>query len=339
MEFHLVTGARGVLGRVLTLKLLRKGLRVRTLDLFYEPSFPKEVEQIIGDIRDPETCSRAVYGVEVVHHLAARMPQWGILGEKTLYEINVIGTKNLLSASIKAGVRRFVFASTAEIYGAQEKYPLYEDDEKLFTGTYSRNKWECEQMLFSYDKKGLIEGVALRMPMIFGPGFYHERSILLLFDLVRLNLPVVLTANGNAPFSCVHVEDASDAFVLSADNPEARGKAFNIATRTAPPISEVIRKFIRQVGSRSVLIPFPLPLLRFAIRVLLLLSRFLPFVYTPSELIPFALTGGWYSIERAQKILGYNPRYEPVECLTETYRWYFYERKRSYEERRLHGLP
>lgn len=338
MTLHLVTGARGVLGRAVTARLLSQGIQVRTLDLFPEPSFPGEVEQVLGDIRDPLACERAVAGVEVVHHLAARMPQWGRLGEKVLREINVVGTSNLLKASIRAGVRRFVFASSIEIYGAQEKYPLTEEDEKAFTGIYSRHKWECEELLFALDREGKIEGVALRMPMIFGPGFYHERSLLLLFDLVRWHLPVLLTANRRAPFACVHSEDAAEAFLLAATVPEARGKAFNIATETAPPIEEVLKEFCHSVGSHSFLIPFPLPLLRLIIGILLRLSHFLPFLSTPTELIPFALTGGSYSIARAQKILGYQPRYDPVQCLVHAYSWYRRERQRSLEERRRQGL-
>jgi nucleoside-diphosphate-sugar epimerase len=102
--------------------------------------------------------------------------------KKNLYDINVNGTKNVIQSCISHNVRFIVFASTTEIFGPQKKYPLSEEDTPAFTGAYSRHKFECERLLDKACSQNKIFAISLRLPMIFGEGFYHERSITFIFD-------------------------------------------------------------------------------------------------------------------------------------------------------------
>jgi nucleoside-diphosphate-sugar epimerase len=149
----LVTGGSGVLGRALISKLLEQGREVIVYDLKPPPQVHPKLVFIEGDVRDKQKVTKACKGCEIVFHLAAKMPQ-ARLSEEGFYDINVRGTLNVADACVKNKVRRLVFASTTEIYGPQEiSTPLDEEAPKLFTGPYSRNKWECEKRLLEYWKK------------------------------------------------------------------------------------------------------------------------------------------------------------------------------------------
>ncbi len=317
-----VTGGAGVIGRALVPKLLDRGARVRIYDLKPPPLYHKDVEFVKGDIRDADKLNNAVKGCEMVFHLAAKMPQ-AKLTEKGFYDFNVRGTINVAEACIRNGIKRLIFASTTEIYGPQPvNTPLTEDAQKLFTGHYSKNKFECEMKLLEYHKKFGLEVTFLRMPMIFGPGFYHEKSILGVFILARYSLPIPIPSP-HIPVSFVSAEDCADAFILASENPKAVGEAFNIAAEDHPQLGAFLESFVQTVGSRSKIIVIPDKIWMFGIQLAKVISVRGKFFYTPSELLDFSLVGGAYSIEKAKRILGYHPKKTCLQAWSDTYSWFF----------------
>ena len=252
----LITGGSGVIGRALIKKLLELEEDVRVYDLKAPPIEDERIEFIRGDIRDRKKLLEACKDCEVVFHLAAKMPQ-ARLTKEGFYEINVRGTLNVADACVKNHVNRMVFASTTEIYGPQKiSSPLTEDAPKLFTGHYSYNKFECENRLLEYYQKYGLEVTFLRMPMVLGPGFYHEKAILGVFLLFRLGLPVPITSP-DMPLSFVSSDDCADAFILAANKPEAVGEAFNIAAPDYPKLKPFFEDFAKTVGSSSKVIVLP----------------------------------------------------------------------------------
>lgn len=334
---YFVTGSSGLLGRSLVHRLAQETKQIRTYDLFFEERLPPQAAQIPGDIRNLAKLSQAMQGSEVVFHLAGRMPQWR-LGKDGFYDVNVRGTENVIAAAVENGVRRIVFASTIEIYGAQRKYPLREGDPKLFTGEYSRNKLRCEELLLQASSRHGLEVVMLRLPVILGAGFYHERSILLLFRLIRLNLPVLLAGDPKAPAAFAHLEDAAEAFYLAGVKEGVTGEAFNIACDQAPPIGRLLGDLVRKVGSRSLILPVPLFLLAPVSALLRRLDLPLPGTGTPAELLPFALSGAHYDVTKAKHLLGFQPRWSPLDGLLQTYHWFAQHRREALKERRRQGL-
>ncbi len=317
---HLVTGGSGVLGRAVIRELLDHGIKVRVFDLKPPPDpLLGEVEFINGSVLDQAAVDRALRGIEVAHHLAASMPQAG-LSARGFWEINVGGTLNVAHAAIKAGARRMVFASTIEIYGLHypREFPVTEESEKRFTGTYSRNKWECEERLAALRGRHGLEAAFPRMPMIFGPGFYHEPSMITLFKLIRRGWPVPVVAAPDAPWASVAAADAASGFRLCAEVPQADGQAFNIAAPDAPPCREALIALINSVGSRSRPLAVPVSWTK---KMVDLMERFEAYSPTPAELVRFALVGGEYSIAKAKKVLGYNPRFTAVQAMESAYRY------------------
>jgi nucleoside-diphosphate-sugar epimerase len=221
-----------------------------------------------------------------------------------------------------------VFASTIEIYGPQRcSAPLDEAAARLFTGHYSRNKWECEQRLAEVAARSSLEVCALRMPMVLGSGFHHERSVLRIFHALRHNWPLSLSAP-NARTSFVAASDCAQAFLLALDSPGAPRESFNIAAADTPTMATLMRDVAAQVGSRSPLIPLPRPVVRTAIT----LAKRLAHVRggflggTPAELMDFALTGGAYAIDKARRLLSYEPQVTCARAWADTYRWYWASR-------------
>jgi len=319
MGLSLVTGGSGLLGRALVAKLLAEGKPVRVYDMKAPPEELRgRVEFHQGDIKNCEAVVKACEGAEVVFHLAANMPQ-AKLPPEGFWEINVGGTLNALEGALKYKSRRLVYASTIEIYGVHTKFPVSEESEKYFTGHYSRNKWECEEKLREARAKHGIEVAFLRMPMIFGPGFWHEKSMLLMFWLLHKGLRVPVPALTQAPWAAVSAEDAAQAFFLAGEVKEADGEAFNVQAEQAPPYLEVLNQVIKMIGSKSK--PLIIPAW--------LVERFIKFVEkydplpTPGELVRFALVGGDYSIDKAKRILGYKPKYTAAEAIVSAYRWLY----------------
>ena len=315
----LVTGGSGVLGRALTLALHRRGLGVRVFDLARPPTTRTRVEFVQGDVSDEEAVSEACRGCSVAFHLAGRMPQ-AHLSEEGFRAVNVDGTRHVAEGCVRHGVATLVFASTIEIYGPQRRFPLREDSPKRFTGIYSRNKWECERLLRAYQARHGLRVSMLRMPMILGTGFYHERSVIEMMRRIRRNRPLPLPGGREIPFTAVAATDAAAAFLAAAEREAAVGEPFNITAGPGEPTRALFARFIRAVGSRSRVVPIPRWLLASGIALAVRMNRPLPHLNTPVELLPFALTGGDYDITKARNLLGYAPATDCLAALVETYR-------------------
>ena len=158
MKSALVTGASGFLGWHVARTLLAKGLKVRALVRPTSKLTDLEgVERVTGDLRDPESLSRAMEGCGLVFHVAADYRLWA-KDETEMYRSNVEGTRNVLTAARGAGVERIVYTSTVGCIGmpdgtlGDEATPVTIADMK---GAYKRSKFLAEQVALEEASKGL----------------------------------------------------------------------------------------------------------------------------------------------------------------------------------------
>lgn len=308
-----------MLGRRLTAELIGRGHRVRTLDVKPMPDVPEGVETVKGDVRNADIAQLACEGIDVVFHLAALLPQTKS-SEETFRSVNVKGTENMLSAAVAESVRRFVFSSSVEIYGIPDRVPCTEDAPKKLLGAHSRSKLECEDLCGKYAADFGVEVVMLRMPMIFGPGYYHEKFYLKMFEDLASGKPIRIIGGGANRHQVVACSDAVEALTLAAETPGAAGEAFNIASEPAKVLSvaQTAEKVIQSVGSKSKLSFVNKTLARALIRIMSVVGR--PMLLDEHREVPFA--DYVFEIEKAKQLLDYKPRKDDVEAIAETAEWY-----------------
>ena len=162
----LVTGAAGFLGSHVARQLVARGESVRVL---LRPSSQNRaiadlpLEYVTGDLRDTESLDRALKGVDRVFHVAADYRLWA-KDSKDIYDSNVGGTKNILGAAKRAGVKQFIYTSTVATIAVDRPAPPNEKtDAKLdeMIGHYKRSKWMAEREAVSAAKEGLPVIIAM----------------------------------------------------------------------------------------------------------------------------------------------------------------------------------
>jgi UDP-glucose 4-epimerase len=321
--FALVTGANGLLGRRLTEELLRQGHRVRTLDVKPADGMPEGADAIRGDVRNADTARSACEGIDVVFHLAALLPQ-ARASDETFHSVNVRGTENMLAAAVSESVKRFVFSSSVEIYGIPDTTPCAEDALKKLLGTYSRNKLDCEDLCARCSANFGIEVVMMRMPMIFGPGYRHEKFYMKMFEDVGRGKPIRIAGNGENRHQVVACSDVAEACILAAESAEAAGEAFNIASDpdTVPTVRQMAERVVQRVGSKSKVTCVNKTLARAAMAALSAIGR--PMLLAEHREVPFA--NYVFDIEKAKHLLGYAPKKDNVEAVVETVEWHWKNR-------------
>src|SRR5689334_17231217 len=148
----LVTGATGFTGGHLCRRLARDGYSVRGLvrDLSRKSELQRErIEPMVGDLRDRKSLERAAEGVDLVYHVAALFRQENV-SRKEMWETNVEGTRNMLDAALKAGVRRFVHCSTVGVHGDVKNPPANEEAPYGPGDHYQDSKTEAERLVLRY---------------------------------------------------------------------------------------------------------------------------------------------------------------------------------------------
>lgn len=171
---YLVTGGAGFIGSHIAAHLCSLGENVRVLDNFSSGKRKNleglDVTLIEGDIRDAACVAAAIEGVDTVFHQAALCSvARSMMDPAATHDVNVTGTLTLLEAARKAGIRRFVMASSSSVYGDSDIFPKHEDMKTDPMSPYAVSKLICEFYCQLYWKAYGLDTVALRYFNVFGP--------------------------------------------------------------------------------------------------------------------------------------------------------------------------
>jgi dihydroflavonol-4-reductase len=216
MSTVLVTGGTGFVGSNLVPHLLRDGAHVRTLvrDTGTGLLDPSTVEMIIGDVRDPDAVARAMKGVDTVYHVAGLVSYWRPR-RRQLHEVNVTGTRNVVSACLAEGVRRLVFTSSVGAIGVpaegtpgDEATPYNWDPGGYY---YCLTKYMAEGEICRGVAAGL-SAVILNPALVAGPRDVNWNAGRI-FAMVNRGNRVICT---NGTVSLVDVDDVCRAHVAAA---------------------------------------------------------------------------------------------------------------------------
>ena len=315
MARYLITGGAGFLGINLVRYLLERGHQVVSLDIapFDYADVRDAVTIITGDIRDRATVDRAMEEVDVVVHTAAALP---LYKPKEIFTTDVIGTRAVLESAYQHGVDRCIHISSTAVYGIPDHHPLREDDRLDGVGPYGKAKIRAERVCLEYRAKGMCVPI-IRPKSFIGP----ERLgvFALLYDWAKDGKGFPMIGNGKNRYQLLDVEDLCAAIYLAATiDRDAANDTFNIGAKEFTTMGEDYQAVLDAAGQGAKIRTFPAAPMILTLRFLemLHLSPLYKWVYETASKDSFV------SIEKAERVLGYKPKYSNKDALVRNYRWY-----------------
>jgi nucleoside-diphosphate-sugar epimerase len=326
-----ISGGAGFLGLHLARRLLADGLAVRTLDVapLDDAALEARVEEVRGDVREEASARALVEGADVLVHAAAALPIQS--SRAAIRSVNVDGAATVLVAALEAGVRRAVLVSSTAVYGVPEKHPIEEDDPLVGVGHYGESKIEAERVAAEVGRRGL-EIVIVRPKTFVGPERLGVFEIL--FDWIREGRRIPILGSGSNRYQLLAVEDLVDAVVRCFDAPVA-GEAVNVGAARFGTVREDLEALCAHAGSGARLRPVPARPAEIVLRGLEL-ARLSPLAEWHYRT---AYRDSFVSIDKARRLLGWEPRLSNAETLCATYDWYLANRGSMRAAGLTHRVP
>jgi UDP-glucose 4-epimerase len=259
----LVTGGAGYIGSALVEKLITQGREVKVVDDlsngFFE-NINQEAEFLNGSILNEELLSKALKDVEAVFHLAAKIRVEEGEEKPDLYrKVNVDGTLNLIKFCRLLGVKKFIFASTAAVYGEPSEYPVSEESQTKPVNVYGKTKLEIDEYL-NKDAKSLgISAISFRFFNVGGAvknskqqwlKIKHEGATHLIPGILQSSdaSPLLIygndwpTSDGTPVRDFIHLSDLVEALIESLNYLENPGhQIINLGTANGSTVLEVVQ--------------------------------------------------------------------------------------------------
>lgn len=310
----LITGGSGFLGINLVRYLLKRKHSVSVLDI-EDFNYP-EINQISffkGDIRNKDIVDSCTKNIDIVVHAAAALPLYSV---KDIFSTDIDGTNNILESAHKHLVQRVIHISSTAVYGIPDHHPLHENDNLDGVGPYGIAKIKAEEVCHEYRKKGLCVPI-LRPKSFIGP----ERLgvFALLYDWAKDGKNFPMIGNGQNRYQLLDVEDLCDAIYKSATiEKEKSNDTFNIGAKDFTTMKEDYQAVLDYAGFDKKIISLPASPVIFTLRILeaLNLSPLYKWVYETASKDSFV------SIEKAENILSFSPKYSNKAALIRNYNWY-----------------
>jgi nucleoside-diphosphate-sugar epimerase len=315
----LVTGATGCLGRHLVDSLTASGTEVRAL---VRPSSnashlkDRGANVQTGSLIDDHDLRRAVRGVDTVYHLGGLVVDDPRADNNELWEqirlTNVVGTQRLAHLAAEAGVRRFVFCSSVRIFGFAAQLLAEEDHPRSPSDLYSRGKAMAEEALLEMSATTGMEVAIIRPRFIYGN---HDRYVLPRLVRLARRGGVLPLPGADAACDMVYVEDCVQALRLAAERP-VPSRIYNVTSGEYLTLRSILTEIGAALGRKTNIVPLPASVVYGAAAGVELVSRALGKVPPTSRAqVRWYLNDHHFSIARAQRELGYSPRYRLPEAL------------------------
>jgi len=313
MTHYLITGGAGFLGINLTRYLLARGHTVTSLDIApFDYPERSRITEVQGDIRDRAAVDRAMRGAQIVVHTAAALP---LYTPEDIRTTDIDGTRNVIESAYAHGIERFIHISSTAVYGIPDHHPIYETDRLEGVGPYGVAKIEAENICIAYRDRMCVP--VIRPKSFIGP----ERLgvFALFYDWAKdgKNFPVL--GSGSNRYQLLDVDDLCDAIYLCATLDKERvNDTFNIGAKEFTTFREDYQAVLDYAGKGKRIIPLPAGPAIAVLRLLekLGISPLYKWVYETADKDSFV------SIEKAERVLGWTPKYSNKQALIRNYQWY-----------------
>lgn len=306
----MITGGAGFIGSHAARRFLGDGWTVGILDNFndfYDPEVKERNITALGgsaqihraNIREFSEVERVLAaGWDTVLHLAARAGIRPSIADPRLYvETNVTGTFNVLEAARRAGVRRFLFASSSSVYGAVTQSPFRESATLTRTlSPYAATKVAGEQLCSTYAHLHGMRTVSLRFFTVYGPG---QRPDLAIHKFTRAffeGLPIDQYGEGQSRRDYTYIDDIIKGVRAAADYEGSAYDVFNLGGAHTVSLRELIEKLELATGRKAII------------------------KHCPEQ--PGDMPATWADISKARELLGYSPDTPLDKGLAKFVDWY-----------------
>jgi UDP-glucose 4-epimerase len=306
----LITGGAGFIGSHLCDKYIEAGHKVICLDNFMTGNIrnirplthKRNFKLVNGDIRDFDLMEKIMPEVDVVFHLAAQIHvDRSVVEPKTTYDINVLGTLNVLESARMYDVKKIIHASTSEVYGSAQYAPIDEKHPLSAPHPYGASKIAADRMCYSYIQTYGMNIVIMRLFNVFGPrqkdiGYGGVLSIFT--RRVLNNMPPIIYGDGKQTRDYTYIVDAVKAYDLALKYKKQINEPINFGTGKELSIIDLANMIIQLADKKNSLKPVYVE----------------PRVGEVKRLIADAT--------KAKKLLGWSPSYEFKKGLKEFIEWY-----------------
>jgi UDP-glucose 4-epimerase len=259
----LVTGGAGFIGSHLCERYVKEGHTIICLDNFLNGNLAnirallacRGFKLVNGDVRDFDLLERAMQGVDVVFHLAAQIHvDRSIVEPRMTYEINVLGTLNVLEAARRCDVKRVIYTSTSEVYGSAQYVPMDENHPLNAPHPYGASKIAADRICYAYIQTYGMDVSIIRPFNTFGPkqkDTGYGGAISIFVKRVLNGLPPVIYGDGGQTRDYTYIEDLIEAYDLILRHPKPLNEPLNIGSGNEIKIIDLANKIIELCGKKG----------------------------------------------------------------------------------------
>ncbi len=308
----MITGANGFIGNSLMRHYQQQGIEVVGVDLHGDG------ETVIqGDIAQPDSIAHLLDQCDVIVHTAALVSN--ALGDADMWRVNVQATANLIAAAEKHKVRRFVQISSIVAYGnaaageLTEDHPVHADG-----GSYVLTKLASEHTVLAAQARGSIEVVIVRPGDVYGPG--SRPWLILPLEAIHKG-QFMLPEKGLGFFRPIYIDDLIRGIALAVSSPEASGEIFNLSCQGYITSQEFFSHHYSWLNKRGPMLVST----RVALIAAAVATKIANLTGTVNEASTATVaqlsTKSWFSIAKAQRILGWTPEVSFEEGMQRSKQW------------------
>jgi UDP-glucose 4-epimerase len=256
----LVTGGAGFIGSHTVDRLVKDGCNVRVIDNLSSGKLGNiqgllsagKVDFVKGDIRDALLVAKSVDGVDAVIHFAAvTSVPFSVANPDLTFDVNLLGTLNLLRASVQAGVGKFVNVSSCAVFGDTKILPVREDYPTDPISPYAESKLLAERYCLGFQHRQLLRSVVFRFFNVYGrrQGMNDYSGVITKFiERVKQREPLVVYGDGSQTRDFVSVYDIVDAVLASMKSSKAEGEVLNIGSGRPTSINMLAKTILELAG-------------------------------------------------------------------------------------------